>query len=82
MSVSASVLAFLLAAELPAPTVAEPIEPAPEAEIIKTRPDSERRMTVPVRIGKSGPYHFVIDTGSQSSVVSTDLALRLAMRVV
>jgi predicted aspartyl protease len=79
MSISASVLALLLSAEMPAPPVAEAIEPIAGAEVIKTRPDSERRMTVPVRIGNNGPYHFVIDTGSQSSVVSTDLAMRLAI---
>ena len=36
-------------------------------------------MTVPVRIGQQGSYRFVIDTGSQSTVVSTGLAERLAL---
>ena len=87
MSIPASVLAMLLSAGLlsaglPASPVAEPIETIgsmASAEVIQTRPDRDRRMTVPVRIGEDGPYHFVIDTGSQSSVVSTDLAMRLAI---
>lgn len=51
-----------------------------EAEIIRTRSDSGRRMTVPVRIGDSDTFHFVIDTGSQSTVLARDIATRLALR--
>jgi predicted aspartyl protease len=35
---------------------------------------SESRMTVPVSIGPSGPYAFIIDTGSERTVVSRQLA--------
>src|SRR5262249_34963348 len=35
--------------------------------------------TVPVRIGAGGPFRFLIDTGSQKTVLSTDLAARLAL---
>lgn len=35
---------------------------------------SENRMTVPVSIGPSGPYAFIIDTGSERTVVSRQLA--------
>ncbi len=76
----APALALLLASgDIPA---IAPIGGAPAAsdvEVIKTRTDQDRRMTVPVRIGEAGPFHFVIDTGSQTTVVSTDLALRLAL---
>jgi predicted aspartyl protease len=43
--------------------------------------DEESRMTVPVSIGASGPYRFVIDTGAERTVVSRELAgtLNLAM---
>ena len=34
-------------------------------------------MTVPVSIGASGPYRFVIDTGSERTVVSRELARTL-----
>ena len=41
--------------------------------------DVEERMTVPVRIADAGPYPFVIDTGAQRSVISRQLARRLAL---
>jgi predicted aspartyl protease len=36
-------------------------------------------MTVPVRIGGSGPFHFLIDTGAQTTIVGSALAARLAL---
>ena len=38
------------------------------------------RMTVPVTIGPAGPYRFIVDTGSERTVISRELAgtLRLA----
>lgn len=61
---------------------AAPADDAPAAndvEIIAGREDSHDRMTVPVRIGENGPYHFLVDTGSQGTVISTELAARLAL---
>ncbi len=37
------------------------------------------RMTMPVHIGQSGAYDFVIDTGSQRTIVAKELAQRLAL---
>lgn len=37
------------------------------------------RMTVPVSIGNNGPYHFVVDTGAQRTVISRELAGRLGL---
>ena len=51
-----------------------------DAEIIRTQTDRDRRMTVPVRIGEGEPYHFVIDTGSQTTVLAHDIAERMALR--
>lgn len=48
-------------------------------ETIQGRADSKRRLTVPVRIGDSGPYHFVVDTGSQRTLVSSAIAAQLAL---
>lgn len=50
-----------------------------DAEIIRTQTDRDRRMTVPVRIGESDMFRFVIDTGSQSTVLARDIAERLAL---
>lgn len=46
---------------------------------LKMKPDDAQRMTLPVEIGGAGPYHFIIDTGSQRSIVATELALKLAL---
>src|SRR3546814_8617673 len=39
--------------------------------------DAQARMTVPVSIGTTGPYNFIVDTGSERSVVSRELAGQL-----
>lgn len=50
--------------------------------------DSSSRLTLPVHIGGRGPFHFVVDTGAERTVVSTELAQQLnlppmgTMRVV
>jgi predicted aspartyl protease len=41
--------------------------------------DDDERMTLPVEIGKGGPYPFIIDTGSHRSIVATELAQRLSL---
>ena len=43
---------------------------------------ADDRMTMPVRIGESPVYDFVIDTGSQRTIVATELAQRLALPVL
>ncbi|MCW2391993.1 putative aspartyl protease [Sphingobium sp. B1D7B] len=41
--------------------------------------DPGLRMTMPVRIGERGPYPFMIDTGSQRTIIATELATRLML---
>lgn len=48
-------------------------------DVIAIGGDSHSRMTVPVRIGNQGPFDFLIDTGSQSTVLSSALASKLAL---
>jgi predicted aspartyl protease len=48
-------------------------------DIIKTASDSSDRLTVPVRIGKNGPYDFLIDTGAERTVLARGLAERLGL---
>jgi predicted aspartyl protease len=64
----------------PAPGVmaAAPITPPP-AEIVTFGTDATTRMTVPVSIGTAGPFAFVVDTGSERTVISRELADRLAL---
>ena len=60
----------------PPPTVAAPV---PQVDIIALENERYRRMTVPVTIGDHGPFRFMLDTGAQATVVSRDLADRLAL---
>ncbi len=55
------------------------IAPQPAAQeagtqILQIQPDSYRRMTVPVTIQGQGPFSFMIDTGSEATVLSHELA--------
>ncbi len=52
-----------------------PVEP--RVLVFDNRQD---RMTVPVHIGDEGPFNFVIDTGAERSVVSSELASALRLR--
>ena len=51
----------------------EPAVPLTDEQVLQlvTR---EARMTVPVRIADGGPWHFIIDTGAQRTVISRELA--------
>jgi len=64
-----------------AQTVAPPVPGAPkdDAARVATSSDSTRRLTVPVYISGVGPFHFVVDTGADRSVIAEDLALRLGL---
>ncbi len=57
----------------------KPSAPAP-GETIETADDPYRRMTAPVLINDKGPSYFVVDTGANQSVVSTELAAELGLR--
>jgi predicted aspartyl protease len=46
---------------------------------LATVADIYRRMTAPVRVNGAGPFAFVVDTGANQSVISQELADRLAL---
>ena len=52
---------------------------SPDAEALLAAADLADRMTVPVMINGQGPFAFVIDTGSNRTVVSEVLAARLGL---
>ena len=54
---------------------------ASQVDVIEIGIDRESRMTVPVQIGKHGPFEFMIDTGAQNTVLSTGLATTLALPI-
>lgn len=74
-------LATLAAATAAATVVpAESLEEGMErAEVLDMRRDPYARPTVPVRIDGDGPFRFMIDTGAQATVLSYELAERLAL---
>lgn len=69
-----------VAAALPVLTSQQAATPASEVDVVMVTTDRTERMTVPVRIGGNGPYDFLIDTGSQNTVLSTGLAGKLSLK--
>jgi len=47
------------------------------AETLGYNVGADERMTVPVNIGARGPYDFIVDTGSERTVISRELASQL-----
>lgn len=59
-------------------SMAQGATPGPSEEVQGLR-DLESRLTVPVTINGGGPYHFVVDTGAERTVISRELADRLTL---
>ena len=66
-----------MAMALPEVHGASGAQEAENTDIVAAKTDGQGRMTVPVRIGADGPFRFLIDTGSQNTVLSRSLATRL-----
>jgi predicted aspartyl protease len=49
------------------------------AETLAYLPDAASRMTLAVNVGGQGPFRFVVDTGAERTVVSSELALALGL---
>ena len=77
-------VASALALAAPLRSQEQPAAPAappgaqPASETIDYRV-ADTRMTVPVSIGAHGPFNFIVDTGSERTVVSQELARDLAL---
>lgn len=71
--------AILPAAPLWADTIQtdEGVPSASAIETINTADGTGGRMTVPVMVNGQGPFHFIIDTGADRTVISRELAARL-----
>lgn len=72
-------LAALLGAGLltPAHVLADAPEPSPES--LRAGIDPDARLTTPVWINGQGPYAFVVDTGSNHTILAQDLAETLQL---
>lgn len=71
---------FLLLTAMTA-TAPEPAAASPsldhgmeQSDVIDLENERYRRLTVPVRVEGEGPFNFMIDTGSQATIVSNELA--------
>jgi predicted aspartyl protease len=55
--------------------------PEEDGTVLGTEADRWARMTVPVNIGESGPFAFVVDTGAERTAIAQELArdLRLGL---
>ena len=73
---AAAALAFFLAGSAVAQAPVSPAASA-SAETVGVSPDRSQRLTVPVTIGGQGPYDFIVDTASERTVVSRELARTL-----
>lgn len=71
-------LAALAAVGLIASSPSSAQLPAPGA-VIATRDTANARMMVGVTIAEKGPFHFIIDTGAERTVISQELAATLAL---
>ena len=79
MRIAGVVLALALVANAPPPSASPPAT-LPDSEIIQGRLEHDQRMTVPVFISGRGPYDFIVDTGSQRSIIAASVAARLALK--
>ncbi len=57
----------------------QPVDSSSQAQDYRIKRDANDRMTVAVRLSGSGPYRFLVDTGSERTVISRDLAHRLRL---
>jgi predicted aspartyl protease len=71
-----------------APVPPPPVPPAgsaaadpasPEGISLALGEDRNERMTVPVSIGRDGPYPFIVDTGAERTVIAEQLAATLGL---
>ncbi len=60
-------------------SLAAPQIEEPEAETVGYLADAAHRMTLPVNVDGQGPFNFVVDTGAERTVVSTELAQHLSL---
>ncbi len=58
---------------------ATPGAPPNDEARVAAENDSARRLTIPVTIGGRGPFHFVVDTGADRSVIADDVAASLGL---
>jgi predicted aspartyl protease len=61
------------------PAAGQPLPAVDPPAIVRTLAASDDRVSIPIHIGGRGPWNFIVDTGSQRTVISRDLADQLAL---
>lgn len=79
MSGTALALALLIADPAIMGTTPVPLTTPENAEILQARADVSNRMTVEVALNRTGSYRFLMDTGSQRTILSTAVAGHLGL---
>src|SRR5689334_17091186 len=64
----------------PAPVTAPAQLDQQQAETLGTGRDLNERMTIGVSIGGRGPFQFIVDTGAERTVISSELARSLDLQ--
>ncbi len=77
----AGLAAIAILAGVSAQAADDPLLPPGTTELVKITDDRHDRMTVPVQIGSHGPYRFLIDTGSERTVLSRQIATDMGLPV-
>lgn len=75
-------IGFLMPNAVCAAQEAEPADhftQPPGADLVETEDDRHLRMTIPVTIDGQGPFRFMVDTGSQATVVTREVSEQLAL---
>ncbi len=61
------------------PAAAQPVPAADPPTVFRTISARDDRVSIPIHIDGRGPWNFIIDTGSQRTVISRNLADHLAL---
>lgn len=56
-----------------------PVDQTTQTEDVRFKNEANDRMTVPVRLAGAGPYRFLVDTGSNRTTISRQLASELKL---
>ena len=56
------------------------VDKTSQTEEVRFRTEQNDRLTVPVRLSGTGPYRFLVDTGSDRTAVSRQLAEKLKLQ--
>jgi predicted aspartyl protease len=55
------------------------VDSTTQADDVRMKKDVSERMTVPVRLGDTGPFRFLVDTGADRTAISHEVAARLGL---